>query len=140
MDQFEQRLQRQKLRKIPADWRAAILQSAQAAASADPRQPFTVRACLVAWRELFHPCRYAWSGMAALWLIFWFINSPTRTVEGSTRIAASTRRSSQQIRFVEEQRQVMAELTGSMSLSPAEPPQHPRPKPRSERPTELRNC
>ena len=142
MDKFEKRIQRQKLRKIPEEWRAVILQAAEegTAGEAQRQKPFVLHACLVAWRELFQPCRYAWSGMAALWLAFWIINSQTRPVERPMRIATSTHGSSQQIRLVEEQRQVMAELTGSIGLSPAEPPRQARPKPRSERLLEARSC
>lgn len=140
MDDFEKKLRRQELRKIPGDWRAEILQSAQAeatGAAARRPEPVLLSVGLTIWRELIQPCRYAWSGMAALWLVFWMINAQTRPAERPTQMARSTRRTTQQMRFL-EQRQVMAELTGDSS--PAEPAHQTHPKPRSERKSEARNC
>ena len=37
-------------------------------------KPLAVRALFVVWRELIWPCRRAWAGMAALWLVLWGIN------------------------------------------------------------------
>jgi hypothetical protein len=134
-DDFEKKLQRQPLRQIPGDWREAILRTAQerASSAAQRPEPALIRALLITWRELIQPCRYAWSGMAALWLIFWMVNSRTQLADSPRGMATSTRAASERIRFLEEQRQVLVELTGPIDLSPAEPSRRARPKPHSER-------
>jgi hypothetical protein len=142
MDDFEQKLRRQPLRQIPGHWREAILRTAQqhACSVCQVPQPLPMRALRTIWRELFQPCRCAWSGMTALWLIFWFVNAHTQLADTSTRMAASTRPGSERIRLFEEQRRVLVELTGPIDLSPAQPSRRAQPKPRSERRLETRSC
>jgi hypothetical protein len=134
-DDFEKKLQRQPLRQIPGYWREAILRTAQeqGSSSAQRSQPVLIRALLITWRELIQPCRYAWSGMAALWLIFWMVNSRMQPADNPRRMEPSTRVASERIRFLEEQRRVLVELTGPIDLSPAEPSRRAPPKPHSER-------
>jgi len=135
MDDFEKKLQRQTLRQIPSDWREAILQTAQERTPATVQRlaPMLIRAVLIAWRELVQPCRYAWFGMAALWLIFWMVNAHTQLADSAGWVAPSTRVASERIRFLKDQRQVLVELTGPIDLSPAEPTRRTLPKPRTDR-------
>ena len=142
-DDFEKKLQRQPLKHIPGDWRELILQTAQdrtSCAAAKRSKSVLIRAVQIAWRELIQPCRYAWSGMAALWLIFWLINARTGVTENPRQIATSTRSGFERIRVFEEQRRVLVELTGPNDLSPAEPSRPAHAKPRSERTLRIRNC
>jgi hypothetical protein len=140
-NEFEKKLQQQSLRKIPGDWRASILQVAREGASPVQRpQPALVLVALTLWRELIQPCRYAWSGMAALWLLFWMVNSQIQPAPSANQVATSTRNGPEGIRLFEEQQRVLAELTGRGALSTAEPPQQPHPKRRSERMSEARSC
>src|SRR5579862_819759 len=134
-DGFERKLQQQPLGQIPSDWRGSILRAAQerAGTTAQPPKPALIRAVVIAWRELFQPCRYAWSGLAAVWLMIWMVNAHTQITQPPPRIMASTRARSERIRFFEEQRRVLVELTGPMELSPAETLRRAHPKPRSER-------
>jgi hypothetical protein len=142
MDDFEKKLQRQPLRQIPGGWRQAILRTAQERASSAVQhpEPVLLRAMLITWRELIQPCRYAWSGMAALWLIFWMVNANMELGDRSKRTEMPTRAASERIRFLEEQRQVLVELSGPIDLSPAEPSRRTHPKPHSERILEVRRC
>jgi hypothetical protein len=141
-DDFEKKLQQQPLRRIPGDWRDAILRTAKQRTSAPAQSPAPalIRAVLIAWRELVRPCRYAWSGLAALWLIFWVINSHTQSADTGRRQFASSRSNSERVQLLEEQRRVLAELTGPIDLSAAEPMRRVHPKPRSERILERRRC
>jgi hypothetical protein len=141
-DDFETKLQRQPLRQIPGDWREAILRTAheRASSAAQRPHPLLIRAALVTWRELIQPCRFAWSGMAVLWLIFWMVNAYVQPADTPTQMAKSTRPSTERIRFLEEQRRVLVELTGSVDLSPTEPSRRAYPKPHSERILEVRRC
>jgi len=140
-DDFERKLQRQPLRKIPKHWRAEILQAAQETAPSVQRpQPRLSRAALTIWRELIQPCRYAWSGMAALWLVFWVVNSQSPPVPTPKRMAKSAPVGSGGIRLLVEQREVLAELTGPNSSSPVEPSRRTHPKPRSERKSGVGSC
>jgi hypothetical protein len=137
-DDFEKQLQQQPLRQIPGDWREVILRTAREQSSS--AHPLLLRAALIAWHELIQPYRYAWSGMAALWLIFWVVNADIQPEDTPRQIAKSTRPASERIRFLEEQRQVLVELTGPIDLSPAEPSRRADPKPHSERILEIRRC
>jgi hypothetical protein len=142
MDDFEKKLQRQSLRRIPGDWREAILRTAQEGASSVDQspEPVLIRAVLITWRELIQPCRYAWSGMAALWLIFWIVNAHLQLADSTRGMEPQTRTASERIRSLEEQRQVLVELTGPSDLSPAAPPRRRHSKPHSERILEVRRC
>ena len=142
-DDFEKQLQQQPLRQIPGDWREAILRRAQEQASyaAQSPEPFIVRALITIWRELLEPCRYAWLGIAALWMIFWMINAQTQLENGGKRMAGASGAGSEPTRLFEEQRRVLVELTGPpLDSSQAGQARAIQPKPRSERVLERRNC
>lgn len=141
-DDFEKKLQRQPLRNIPDDWRDAILRAAHERTPSAPQhpEPILIHVLLIAWRELIRPCRYAWSVMAVLWLFFWIINAQTQLAGVPRGIVATTRAWSEKIRLFEEQRRVLAELTGTIDSSAAEPPRWAHPKPRSERTLVIRRC
>jgi hypothetical protein len=141
-DDFEKKLQRQPLRQVPGDWREAILRTAQSRASSVAQRPgpLLIRPLLIAWRELIQPCRFAWSGMAALWLLFWLINAHTQPEDSPWQVATSARAVSQRIGFLQEQRRVLAELTGPIDLPPADPSRRTQPKPHSERILKTRRC
>jgi hypothetical protein len=90
-----------------------------------------VRAALAVWRELIWPCRRAWVGMAALWVVMWGINlglADTRKAAPSAPSASA----SALFEALEEQRRVLAELIPPASSQPAEPPRR-NPQRRSDR-------
>ena len=98
-------------------------------------KPLAVRALLVVWRELIWPCRRAWAGMAALWLVLWGIN---RGLSEPPKAARSARTASAPALFeaLEEQRRLLAELIPPVSSQPTEPPRR-NPRPRSDRHSEM---
>jgi anti-sigma factor RsiW len=83
------------------------------------------------WLELILPSRYAWSGMAALWVAMLVINghlSDHRTSNEGARPA-----SSQEMReALEEQNRILAELIQPAFAVPAPPPYPPRPRSQRE--------
>src|SRR6266545_4234255 len=101
----------------------------------DPEKPMPVRAALAMWRELIWPCRRAWAGMAALWLVIGGINWQ---LSDTPKMTASARSASAPALFetLEEQRRLLAELISPASSQSAEPPRR-NPKPRSDRDSEI---
>ena len=64
-------------------WRKAVL----AATDQQPAPRFSFRLALrTSWRELIRPCRHAWAGMAALWIVMAGINA---TQSGAQRNVSS---------------------------------------------------
>ena len=86
------------------------------------------------WRELIWPCRHAWTGLAALWLVLWGINSGLIGGE-KIQLASGSAPVPAMLQAMEEQRQLLAELIPPASKQPAEPPRRHHPQPRSDRQT-----
>jgi hypothetical protein len=125
-NKFEHRLQRQPLRKIPAEWRGEILDAARRA-----QQPSTFSPQPASWwRELLWPCPQAWAGLAAVWVLILALNSVTREPTPAARFQNPTRVPEVLI-ALREHRRLLAELTGSPTA--AEQPKPFEPRPRSER-------
>jgi hypothetical protein len=81
----------------------------------------------IAWRELLWPNRYAWTGMAALWVAMLAINAQ---FAGQRTSGTSARASSPQemIQAWQEQNRVLAELIEPASVARAQTPELPRPR------------
>jgi hypothetical protein len=98
-----------------------------AAAPSSIRQPPLQRVWRAMWGESIRPYRYAWSGMAALWVAMLAINgqlSDHRTNEAGVRAA-----SSQEIMQAwTEQNSVLALLIEPAAVVPAPPPYVPGPR------------
>ncbi len=110
-DEFEQRLQRQPLRAIPAGWRREILGNAEAACPGALRHK--QRAARVPWwRELLWPCPQAWAGLAAVWVVILAFNlalrEPAHVTKTSNAVPAP-----QILIALREHRRLLAELVGS---------------------------
>jgi hypothetical protein len=77
---FEQRLRRQPLRKIPADWRQEILAKAHAAAAENRQRTVEAAAAeereawSIGWRLVFGRLPLAWASLAALWIALIGVN------------------------------------------------------------------
>jgi len=136
-------LLRRHLSAIPKldDIRAKVLSAALSNAPRAERPAgraglWPVGAARAAWRELIRPCRGAWAGIAALWLLMWAMNWGL----SETPKAARSERTTPAAAWIEaqaEQRRLLAELIPP--ASPASPrPQSPtrQPRPRSERRSE----
>jgi hypothetical protein len=81
----------------------------------------------VLWRELLWPSRYAWTGLAALWVAMLVINAQLSEPRPSD--AGARAESSQEMRQAwEEQNRVLALLIQPTEVVPAPPPGIPRPR------------
>jgi len=129
-DDFEKKLQRQPLRRVPDDWRGEILRNARAEAGRPENGPL-VRAGLKVWQELILPCRRAWAGLAAVWLLIWGINAGLSSGPGPSP-AMRTATAPAALETLKEQRRVLAELIPPADNQPADAPRR-TPQPRSDR-------
>lgn len=109
-DDFETKLQRQPLRRIPAEWRAEILAAAEA-----ERRPTKLAGVTVAslfkqrLRELFWPAPQAWAGLATLWLVVLVLNFATREAAPDLT-SRSAPPSPEMLQLLKQQEQLLAEL------------------------------
>ena len=141
-DDFEQKLQRQPLREIPAAWREDILRTAaQVSPSAVSRVSkaadrdttsgdiaSTLREFLAeVVRELVWRPRRVWTGFAVIWLIIISIN-----LADSGPSAGSGRNTYTMVMAWQRQQRLMAELMASTDARDADRPKPPRTGPRSE--------
>jgi hypothetical protein len=134
MDQFEQRLSRQPVKPLPAEWRAEILAATRAAQTAPPRaHPSFLAAFNQHLSALLWPHPQAWAGLATVWVIICLLNLSTgdRTPALAEK---STPPSPQLIADLQQQQKMLAEL-----IWPSEAGEAGRrplfvPKPRSGRP------
>ncbi len=141
-DDLEQRIQGQRLKPIPAEWREPILAAAHEAARAagTANEGGSVRG----WRALLTalnsqlagylwPCPKAWAGLAAVWvaiLMFRWTGSEAGSVMTAQDQAPP---SPAMLQLVKEQQQLLAQLTGNLGSPAAEPAPAYRPKPKSVR-------
>jgi hypothetical protein len=94
--------------------------------------PFAMKFSLsVLWRELIWPCRRAWTGMAALWVVMLWINFGDSDHRAASLIARS-KPAPGTWQALEEQRRLLAELIPPGTSQRSEPPRR-EPRPRSER-------
>ena len=127
-DDFEKRLEHQRLRPIPGAWRGEILDAARRARD---HQLSTITPQPTSWwRELLWPCPQAWAGLAAVWVLILALNSVTREPARSAR-SPNAPRAPEVLMALREHRRLLAELIGSPTA--AEQPKPFEPRPRSER-------
>ena len=133
-DDFEKQLQREPMRAIPPEWRAQILSSAtRPPEHAARRTPYPARFSML--RKLLWPSPYAWSGLAAMWLVVLLLNLAAAD-SGNGRVAHlktvnPVRPSAETLLVLEQHLRLRAEL-----VEPAEFTEPPRPvgtRPRSAR-------
>ena len=68
---FEEQLKRQKLRRIPSDWKRHILGGLSCAPEPTGQHHFH-------WRELFWPSPFAWGAVAVVWFGIFGLNVAMR--------------------------------------------------------------
>jgi hypothetical protein len=132
---FEQRLKRQALRPVPAGWRDEILAAAREASSVKRSQPFVGRSFLSVLNQrlasIFWPHPVAWGGLAAIWIIVFFVNYSIR--DGQPGLAEKVvSQSPVVVAQLKQQQRLLAELLGPNDLPDADRPKLFVPKPRSE--------
>ena len=129
-DDLEDRIQRQPLRQVPAEWRREILSAAgNAAPSSRKSGALNLRAQISAW---LWPCSQAWAGLAAIWLGILTVNFAT--ADKTQTVAKSYAPSSaEMIMVLKEQEQILTELIGPSEAPVAGRPRRHDSRPRSQR-------
>jgi hypothetical protein len=132
LEQFEQRLKRQLLRKIPGGWRAEILANCRGSKVEGRGQEQFWRSTLVArLSTIFWPHPNAWAGLAAIWIFILALNFSMRD---KTPVVAEKvlPPSPEVVAELRQEKLLYAELIGSRDVREAEPPKF-FPRPRTER-------
>jgi hypothetical protein len=135
-DDFEQKLQRQPLRQVPAKWRAEILMTVESAAGtrrlmldARPTWLSTINSQLstILWP---HPA--AWAGLAAVWILILAVDFSARD-KSPTLAEKSAPPSPEVVVELKQQQRMLAELIGPRDEHDADRSKSFVPQPRSER-------
>jgi len=124
-DDFEKRLQRLPIRRIPSEWREQILQSAKQS-TLDTRPPFLQQLSTVLWLK-----PKAWAGLAAVWVVIFALQSTSQKHAGIVA-TVSPRQSSSLLMSLKEEQQTLVELMGNNQPDDMDQPRRAVPKPRSE--------
>ena len=80
-DDFEQKLQRQPLKKVPGEWRAEILAAASRRVDRDPspgHAPLLLSTFNHQLSTFLWPHPKAWAGLAAVWIFIFAVNFSMR--------------------------------------------------------------
>jgi hypothetical protein len=132
-DDFEQKLQRQPLRPVPAEWREEILAQASRGAKAERRAQkwfwpsFLVpRLSTILWP---HPA--AWAGLAAIWIFVFAVDFSMRDRAPAVEPKFSPP-PAEVIVEVRQQQRLLAELIGPRDVREADRSRSLAPRPRSE--------
>ncbi|HEY1717008.1 MAG TPA: hypothetical protein VGH42_01790 [Verrucomicrobiae bacterium] len=134
MEQFERRLSRQPLRKVPGEWRGEILAAATVGtrpASNAVRSGFlsTLNHQL---STIFWPHPKAWAGLAAVWIFIFAVNFSMR--DKSPVISEKfSPPSPEVVAELKQQQRMFAELIGPRDIYDADRSKSYAPRPRSER-------
>ena len=135
-DEFEQSLEHQPIRQVPADWRGQILSAArEASGSAKHYSAASVPTTFSIWRahlaSLLWPSPKAWTALAAVWLLLAGANRITLSftpglADAGTRLAPAT------IAAWKEQERILDELIQPAGIPKAEAIAPAKPRPHSE--------
>lgn len=135
MNEFEQKLSRQPLKKIPTEWREEILREGRACSPSEPcgavRRPRPTSNW--SWLStIFWPHPKAWAALAAIWIFIFVVNFSTR--DRSEIVAKkSVPPSPEMVVELKQQQRLFAELIGANDLREADRQKLFVPRPRSER-------
>ena len=132
MNEFEQKLSRQSLKQIPAEWRAEILIAAKSAVVLQRRNDDGSNPNPILWlRELFWPNPKAWAALATIWIFIFALNFSMRDKMPMVAEKVSPP-SPEVVAELRQQKLLFAQLIGSSDAREAEPPKF-FPRPRTER-------
>jgi hypothetical protein len=132
-DVFEKKLQRQSLRKIPAEWRGQILANCRGSnVEGRAQERFWFSTLNHQLSTIFWPHPKAWAGLAAIWIFIFALNFSMR--DNSPRIAEKSAPPSPEVLVeLKKQQLLFAELMGPRETPDADRQKIFSPKPRSER-------
>jgi hypothetical protein len=131
-DNFEQKLQRQQLKEIPAAWREEILAAATSCHSSRVTRHSFLSTLNVQLSTLLWPHPRAWAGLAAIWILILAMDFSLR--DKTPVMAEKTAPPSPEV-IVElrQQQRLLAELIGLRDTGDADRSKPLVPQPRSER-------
>jgi hypothetical protein len=131
MNELEQKLSRQPVRRIPAEWRAEILAAAELPPRPAPRASFLsgLNQQLSMW---LWPHPKAWAGLAAVWVLIFAVDFSARDRRQPVA-EKSTPPSLETMAEVWRQKLLFAQLMNPDESRVAMPPRSFLPRPRSER-------
>lgn len=134
MDDFEQRLRQQPMRRVPEDWRAEILlvcrgSKVEGRAQEPPRAASFLSTLL--WP---HP--KAWAGLATAWIVIVAIHFSMGEPAPRTGATKAASPSPEMVAELKQQQRWFAELAGINDPQAADRPRF-LPLPRSEKRTEV---
>ena len=130
-DDFEQKLQCQSLRQLPAEWRGEILDAATSRHSSCATRHSFFPTFNLQLSTLFWPHPKAWAGLAAVWVLIFAVDFSVRDKSPVMAEKASPP-SPEVIVELKQQQRMLAELIGPSQAREAEIPKI-LPLPRSER-------
>jgi hypothetical protein len=136
MNELEQKLSRQPLKQIPAEWRGDILSAALDAQAAYPTSRTPNRSFLSTLNHqlsaLLWPHPKAWAGLAAVWIAIIALNFSMRD-HSEIVTSKSAPPSPEVVAELKQQKLLFAELIGVNDLPVADRQKSFLPGPRSER-------
>ena len=131
MDDFEQRLQRQPLRQMPAEWRGEILDAATSCHPSLATRHSFLSTLNHQLSTILWPHPKAWAGLAAVWILIFCMDFSMRDTTPAVAEKAVPP-SPEVIVELKQQQRMLAELIGVSQARDAELPRF-LPLPRSER-------
>jgi hypothetical protein len=132
-EQFEQRLRRQSLKKIPGEWRAEILSAARGAQITPHASPASWLSTLNSQLStLLWPHPKAWAGLAAVWVGILVLNFSQRD-QSPVAVEKFSPPTPEVMAELRQQKLLFAELMGSPQTPDADRRKNVPPGPRSER-------
>ncbi len=129
MDDFEKRMQRQPLKRIPGEWREEVLRAARLEPARVEMRDHSARSegdsWRSSWRRVLLSLRWHLAGMSAVWLLAAILNLSSAESSNPAVSVAVNEHSAASVSLLatlrEHQRQVV-ELLGQRALDAAPPP------------------
>ena len=128
---FEERLRRQSLKPIPANWRAEILQASCRTTKAPVPEENWLSTLNQKLSTLFWPHPKAWAGLAAVWMVILAVNFSTRD-RAPVMAEKISPPSPEVVAELKQQRQLYAELIGPPLAQDVDRRKNLAPRPHSE--------
>jgi hypothetical protein len=134
MNEFEQKISRQPLKKIPGEWRAEIVATATSRTSrveGREQDEIWLSTFVARLSTIFWPHPKAWAGLAAVWIFIFALNFSMR--DKTPMVAEKISPPSPEVIVeLKKQQLLFAELMGPRETPDADRQKIFSPKPRSE--------